>query len=170
MRRGLTMVELLVALSLLSAVMLAVASWTQVTARASADAAEPVRWRAAAENVLRLIHDDLVTGDFAGDSSAEGRGRTPSPRVEVFVGELRLRTRAAGAGAGAIGPVTRRYAFDALSDELRLHQATAQGISTTRLLLDRVEEWQCSIDEEEKLLTVGITSSDGTVVTRSYPL
>ena len=56
MRRGLTMIELLVALSLLTLIVLAAASWTQVTSKASATAAEPLRWRAAAEAVPTCPH------------------------------------------------------------------------------------------------------------------
>ena len=70
MRRGLTMIELMLAVSLLAVLMLAVTSWIQVTARAGATTIEPARWRGAAEAVLQLIHDDLVTGSSQGGSMA----------------------------------------------------------------------------------------------------
>ncbi len=167
MRRGLTMLELLLALSLLSAIMLATASWTQVAARASADAIYPVRWRAAAEAVLQLIHDDLVTGDFT--DTQRGR-RNQNARVEVVDGAIRIRTRAVGNTGDVTGLAIHRYAFDAFSGQLQLDQRTVTGERYTRPLLDHVQEWQCVIDEEQNLLTVTITSSEESVIARSYIL
>ena len=176
MRRGLTMVELLLAVSLLTPITLAIAAWTQVAARASAVAAEPMRWRAAAEAALQLIHDDLVTGDFAGGfSGPQSGGRSDQkPRVEVVDGTLRIRTRATPgswtAPGGVTGPATHSYIFDAFSGELRLRQRTAHGEQRTRPLLDRVRQWQCEIDQEHNLLTIVITSIQGRNVARSYVL
>ncbi len=167
MRRGLTMLELLLALSLLSAILLATASWTQVAARASADATYPVRWQAAAEAVFQLIHDDLVTGDFPDTQ----RGRSiQNARVAVVNGALRIRTRAVGHTGDVTGRAIHRYAFDALSRQLRLDQRTATGGRSSRPLLDRVQEWQCLVDEEQNLLTVTITSTEESVIARSYLL
>ncbi|MCH8342417.1 MAG: hypothetical protein IH983_00330 [Planctomycetes bacterium] len=175
MRRGLTMIELLLAVSLLTPITLAIAAWTQVAARASASAAEPMRWRAAAEAALQLIHDDLVTGDFAEgptDSSSQ------ESRVEVVDGMLRIRTRAtpgswtapAPAPGTVTGPATHHYIFDAFSGELRLRQRSAHGAQSTRPLLDRVRQWRCEIDHEHNLLTIAVTSIQGRNVARSYVL
>ncbi len=161
------MVELLLALSLLTAILLATASWTQVAARASADTTYPVRWRAAAEAVLQLIHDDLVTGDFT--DTQRGR-RDQNARVAVVDGALRIRTRAVGHTVDVTGRAIHRYAFDAFSGQLRLDQRTVTGTRYARPLLDHVQEWQCVIDEEQKLLTVTITFSEESVIERSYIL
>jgi hypothetical protein len=160
------MIELLLSLSLLSAVMLAVASWTQVSVRAGQRAAGPSRWRAVAESVLGLIHDDLASGDWPDDWRAR---RGEQARVEVIDGTLRIETRAVES-EGLTGQAVHRYALEAPSGELRLVQRTARGTQTSRLLLDHVAQWRCAVDEEENLLTVGITSADGTAVTRSYLL
>ncbi len=161
MKRGLTMIELLLALSLLTMVMLAVASWTQVTAQASATAAGPARWQAAAGAVLQLVHDDLATGDFGTNS--------PGTRVAVIDGVLQIRTRA-GASSDLVGPVTHHYKFDPHAHEVQLEQRKASGQRRTHLLLDGVDEWQCEIDDERGILTVAITSSKGLTVARSYVL
>jgi prepilin-type N-terminal cleavage/methylation domain-containing protein len=166
MRRGLTMIELLVALSLLSIVMVAVATWTQVTARAAQSAAGPMRWRAAAETLLTLIHDDLVSGDLGDARRPGGRGQA---RVEAIDGTLRIETRAVGPDR-LCGPVAHRYVLDAISGELRLERRIPQGTRTSHLLLDSVREWQGAIDQEEVLLSVSITAKDGTTVARSYLL
>ena len=159
MKRGLTMVELLLALSLLSVIMLAVASWTQVTANAAASMAGPVRWRAASEAVFQLIHDDLVSGDFGGGA----------PRVDVVDGVFRVTTRATGF-SDLVGAVTHRYRHRADSRELLLEERVSDGRRRTRVLLDDVSEWRCEIDPEERLLTVMLASGDDLEATRSYPL
>ncbi len=166
MRRGLTMVELLLAVSLLTPITLAIAAWTQVAARASASAAEPMRWQAAASAVLQLIHDDLIIGDFAEGPTDRSSQQS---HVEVVDGALHIRTRTVGSEV-IIGPSLHRYILDAFSGQLRLGQQTLDGKLSTRPLLDRVQEWQCIIDEEQDLLIATITSRDGSVVTRSYLL
>ena len=157
MRNGLTMIELLLALSLLSALVLVIASWTQVAAQASARGAAPMRWRPAAEAVLNLIHDDIACGDFTSQPRRRGAAE---PHVEAVDGVLLIRTRAGGA-------VTNRYVFDSIAQELRLEQSR-QGRPTVRPLIRRVAEWDCRIDTEGSILAVSITSDTGDVAVRSY--
>ena len=163
MRRGLTMIEVLVALGLLSALVLTLTSWIQTTARAAA-LAEPVRWRVAAEAVLQLIHDDLMTGDFL---SEQQRRRRRHPRVMVENGSLRIDTRGVQ-GGDEIGATVHRYKLDALRSELGRTNEPKRGRHTTRLLLDDVRNWNCRIDEERTMLTVIITSDAGQSIQRSY--
>ena len=163
MRRGLTMIEVLVALGLLSALVLTLTSWIQTTARAGT-LAEPMRWRVATEAVLQLIHDDLMTGDFL---SEQPRRRRRQPRVIVEDGSLRIRTRAVQ-GGDEIGPTVHRYELDALTRELGRSNEPKRGRHTTRLLLDDVRNWSCRIDEERTMLIVSITSDTGQSIQRSY--
>ncbi len=165
MRRGLTMIEVLVALGLLSALVFTLTSWIQTTARAGA-LAEPVRWRVAAEAVLQLIHDDLMTGDFL---TEQQRRRSRQPRVMVENGSLRIRTRAVQPG-DETGPTIHRYELDILISELgRTNEAKGRR-HTTRLLLDDVGSFNCRIDEEHTMLNVSITSGSRQSIQRSYPL
>lgn len=165
MRRGLAMIEVLVALGLLGALVFTLTSWIQTTARAST-LAEPVRWRVAAEAVLQLIHDDLMTGDFL---TEQQRRKSRHPRVLVENGSLRIRTRAVQ-GGDETGPTIHRYEFDAITDELGRTNEPKRGRHTTRLLLDDVRNWNCQIDEERTMLTVSITSGAGQSIQRSYLL
>ena len=165
MRRGLTMIEVLVALGLLSALVLTLTSWIATTARAGA-LAEPMRWRVAAEAVLQLIHDDLTTGDFL---SEQQRRRSRHPRVMVENSSLRIDTRASSSGGGG-GPTIHRYELDTRTSELGRTNEPKGGRHTTRLLLDDVRNWNCRIDEERTMLTVSITSDAGQSIQRSYPL
>lgn len=164
-RRGLTMVEILVALGLLSALMLTVTSWIQTTARASA-LAEPMRWRIAAQAVLQLIHDDLMTGDF---EAGQQRRRSRQPRVMVESDSLRIDTRTGQAGEET-GPTTHHYELDTFSDELAMTSEPKRARHTTRLLLDDVDRFTYHIDEERTMLTVSITSSSDQSIRRSYLL
>ena len=165
MRRGLTMIEVLVALGLLSALVLTLTSWIQTTARAAA-LAEPVRWHVAAEAVLQLIHDDLMTGDFL---TEQQKRRRRQPRVMVENGSLRIDTRASSSGGGG-GPTFHHYALDAFTGELTRTHGPKLGRKTTRLLLDKVTTWLCAQDEERTMLTVSITSGAGRSIQRSYLL
>ncbi len=171
MRRALTMIEVLVALGLLSALVLTLTSWIQTTARAGT-LAEPVRWRVAAEAVLQLIHDDLKTGDFL---TEQQRRRNRQPRVMVENGSLRIDTRASSSGGGAIpggggGPTVHHYALDAFTGELTRTNGPKLGRKTTRLLLGKVDAWLCAQDEQRTMLTVIITSDAGQSIQRSYLL
>ena len=156
MKRGLTMIELLMALSLLAVLMVAVASWTQIAARASARAAQPTRWQTVAEATLELIGTDLLVGDF------EPNPRRP--RVVVYDQRLEIRTRQGSSGDNH-GSVTHRYIFNPPDHELRLEERAVH-----RILLDRVDDWRCTVDEEEQVLTVTIIARHGYQVTRSYLL
>ena len=163
MRRGLTMIEVLVALGLLSALVFTLTSWIQTTARAGA-LAEPVRWSVAAEAVLQLIHDDLMTGDSL---TEQPRRRRRHPRVMVENSSLRIDTRASSWGGG---PTVHHYALDAFTGELTRTHGPRLGRKTTRLLLDKVDTWHCAQDEERTMLTVIITSDAGQSIQRSYLL
>ncbi len=165
MRRGLTIIEVLVSLGLLSALMLTVTSWIQTTVRAST-LAEPMRWSVAAEAVLQLIHDDLMTGDFEAEQQ---RRSNREPGVMVENGSLRIRTRTVQ-GGDEIGQTIHRYELDTFTDELGATNEPKRGRHTTRLLLDDVERFNCRIDDEPALLTVSITSGSGQSIQRSYLL
>ena len=165
MRRGLTMIEVLVALGLLSTLMLTVTSWIQTTVRAST-LAEPMRWGVAAEAVLQLIHDDLMTGDFEAEQQ---RRRSRQPRVMVENGSLRIRTRTVQ-GGDETGPTIHRYKRDTLTTELGRTNEPKRGRHTTRLLLDDVASFNCRIDEQRTILTVSITSDSSQSIQRSYLL
>ena len=62
--RGMTLVELLIAIALLASMMTAVLSWTRLSMVASGEVAGSFLWESAADAVLTVIHDDVVTGDF----------------------------------------------------------------------------------------------------------
>jgi len=169
--RGLTLVEMLVCLALLSCLMLAVVSWTQAAARSGADLAGPQAWRSAAERVLELIHGDLMSGDWPPDNDSRTKFQ---PRVTVENGELMIRTRDGG-------PVLHRYTFDRSRNVLSRKAQPMERPSTTphdqQLLLQRVKDWTCVIENveepapaKERRLLVTISGDDGLTITRCFRL
>src|SRR5262245_41706525 len=113
MRRALTMIEPLLALSLLSMLMLAIASWHQTSERASSSVPGPVQWRTAATAVLQLVHDDVISGDFKSKDKGKG-GRQPDlSRFVISSESLEIVTRDRG-------EAKHRYQFDPVHKRLSL--------------------------------------------------
>lgn len=105
--RGISLIETLVALAVTAMLSVAVIGWTVSTAQVAAKAERSARAASAAESTLRLIAEDLATGDFAVETKA-ARGsdaRTP-PHAEVEGSSLVVRGRRSG------GATVRRYTFD----------------------------------------------------------
>ena len=137
MRRGLTLIELLIALSLMASLTVALSTWLAMTSRAYADHAAPTRWVAAAEAALGLVHQDLANGDF--------EPKHERTRVEVDQDLLRIRSRD-----------QMIYSYRLRSDMLFRVEPTGE-----RVLLDGVAAWECALDEEGRVLSVRIASADG---------
>jgi hypothetical protein len=131
-----TLIETLLALALLGIVVAAATSWTTGAARASSAAAELARWEMAARETLRLIADDLACGDFDG---REERVRIDGPRLIV-------QTR------DEAGPAAHTYSLEDAT--LMLSRAESRVAS---VLLDEVDDFTLTLDEETRVLTVTLT-------------
>lgn len=165
MNRGLSLVEMLVALSLLGALMLALVSWTRLGLGSTQTTVEHERWNASAEAVLQLVQDDLLSGDFPAPSE--------EPRVECEAGELHVRTRRLRPPGGV---VLREYALDPVRGRLTVRERAPTGSRSASadleptILLEHVRDWSCTLDEEEARLEVKLRSADGTTRERVYAL
>ncbi len=133
-QRGLTMVELLVSLALLSIVTAAGVGWLQTTAARGMVEADDVRWRAAAEKAIQRIAESIAISDFDPNER--------QPQVVVDDGVLRIRGREAG-----VGRVTFAFAMDASTN--RLERSSDQ--TNARPLLGDVDRWdvELTIDEAD---------------------
>ncbi len=161
MKRGLTLFELVVSLSLLSAVMVVCLSWVQFAARSSAQVAEPLRWRLAAEQLLSRLEEDALTGDFAGAGDTRGRAR-----VFAKDGSLVIRTRSRREPRG---PTHHAYR---LGDDRRLTLQSAPLDSRTRrpparALLTDVARFTFTIDDTRRRLNIQIVSMTGAQTSRT---
>jgi hypothetical protein len=146
--RAMTLVELVLALTPLSALGAALGAWCQATLRGTVEASRPARWEAAARAVLRSIEQDLLAGDFAPDVE---RVRVEDDHRLV----IDTRDR---------GPVARAYVFD--RDARRLMR---RG-DVDAPLVPGVAEWTCVIDDARATLTVAIHGDCGRTVARTWRL
>lgn len=160
-RRGLTLIEVLAALALLGLLATALSSWLQVTSDFASKAATTLPWESAAERTLQCIEDDLLVGDFA-----QAKKTPKKPRCSVIDNRLTILTR-----DPQHGPAQRDYLFE--SSEGRLDQVTQPVTASghpieTRLLVGGVAAWTCEFDAKIARLTVSLTSTTGTTISRSF--
>jgi prepilin-type N-terminal cleavage/methylation domain-containing protein len=156
-RRGLTLLEVILSLSLLSMLCMVAAGWSSLAAAVTArDDPGPDH---AVRSVLARIHDDLVAGDWP----AVRASRRARPRVIVDPGRLSVATRAPG-----LGPIRREYVFDPVTGELHRRDTDAAGREVARRLLDQVHEFACRLDVEDGTLTVSIRVDRSPPRTRRY--
>lgn len=151
-RRGLTLIEVTLALSIAGVVFVAVAAWIEMVGAAAFVGSKQSEWRQSARAALRLIADDLVQGDFMRDDDRR--------RVTVM-GEsvLRIHTRSRGLGACTV----EYYVTE--SDHLLERRVVSDDKSGNerrdRPVLGGVVRVTASIDEEGSSLLVTITGLDG---------
>jgi prepilin-type N-terminal cleavage/methylation domain-containing protein len=170
MRRGLTMLELLISLALLALMLGVVMTWTRTAANASV-LIQPARLRHAAQAVFDLIQQDLLVGDFPTESQRQrSQGPSGQDRIEIADGAL-LRVRTRGCTPASGGAVTHEYRFDPQRRELSLVGIDHQGHrAEPRLLVDGIDQWTCDLDDEHFTLTITIITADGVEHTRRFKL
>lgn len=152
MKRGMTLLEVLLSLALLGGIALACASWVGTAARGTEGTAERLRWRSAAEAALGLVSDLITVGDFSPNEQ-----RIPQqPRVRVEENSLEIDARLDGRAVTAVVE---------LKDGRLMLRADGE-----RLLVADVAEFQAEIDEESQVLAIAIRSSTGDERTRRYTL
>ena len=159
MKRGLTLLELMLSISLLSLLMLAVVSWSTAAARSYSLLSERVVWRTTAGAALQVIADDLRAGDFG--------SRLRSPKVAVRGSTLTIQTRDS-AGSEAPGPLVRAYGHEARTGEVQVRERRIGAPQQTRTLVGGVSEWKCAIIGP--VLVVTLTSVSGERATRRFNL
>lgn len=157
MRRGLTLIETLLSVALLSALVIAAGSWLRLAGHAASELALEAKWRSAAAAALQLIADDLESGN-PGESD----------RVECESDLLAIRTRDGG-------PVQSEYALGRGTLTRRLipmREATGSGATPARLLVGDATEFEAVIEEAEfeDILRVRIASTHGDIAERRFVL
>lgn len=163
-RRAFSLVEMLVALVLLTALVLVAVSWmTMIVGRQERDQ-QRARWARASSMVLNQVGRDLMQCDII----EESRHRTP--RVRLSDGQLHIRT------LDQSEPVGVRYEFDPGS-QLVARVEAGQDAENTAIpaLIGGVSALDAEItmpDERHTLAVLRVTlrSADGEHRTRHYPL
>jgi prepilin-type N-terminal cleavage/methylation domain-containing protein len=171
-RRGMTLVETLVAIAITSALATAVFAWTTTAARVAHEVSARASRDATAEAVLRSISDDLLSRDV--EPTNRAAGRRP---VIVEGGVLTVRTRSslaggsngpAGNAAASSGPVVRRYGITEGTGELRVQDTRPDGSQGESVLARDVTLWRVSLDARGESLEVEIAVSDGAPLSRRF--
>lgn len=137
-RRGLTMIEMLLALALLGAVMAAALGWLSMSAGLVARVAEPVRREALVTAVFALIHDDLVSGDLWVRAPHE------PDRVRAQEHMLEIDSRTGW---------SHRYRFDPSTHRLD-RQEVSPVSNRTRPLLGEVAQFGAVVDERRRWIDI----------------
>ena len=168
-RRGMTLLELLLALALLGSLCSLLSSWLVTVSRLTGEQAPRMQWRSSAQRVLDAIGDDLECGDF----QTPDRRREGSLRFEIVDGQrLRIEARSTYAQDPTHpGPAVHEYHIGQGVGMLVLSMFRKDGSSatTTRPLLSDVADWTVIRDDQDKTLTVTIEAACGEVVGRRYP-
>lgn len=132
------MLEMMLAVALLTGLMTAVSAWLSVAASTAIELEGPSRWEPAARAVLKLMEDDLAVRDASLDTpEARGiGGDRDTADLEIIGDTLRIKTRhRLGDAAGPVSEHLFRLSFDGT---LSVTQRTADGRSQERLLVGDV--------------------------------
>ena len=144
-RRGLTLVEAVLSLAVLSVLAAAAFSFAAAAARIAREASAREAADRGREAVLRLLAEDLGSLDAP---RTEARGAPPRVRLEGDA--LVVRTRASLPGTG--GPVERRYVSDRarrtlLAQDRPLGGGGSAPASAPRTIATGVTEWSVAVED-----------------------
>jgi len=161
-----TMVELLLALALLSGLTVACVSWTTATSRVLAVEGGRAAWRSAAERALDLV-DEALDGE---DVTLRGRERW---RVAVEDGSIIVRTREAVTAGDGHATVCTAVRLRAAGGALHADWLDDKGLVVARPLLGEVAAFEVDAQELENrrvLLTLRLVHGAGAAVERQRRL
>lgn len=161
-----TMVEVLLALALLSMLAVAAAAWTAGATRSMMVCGDGVRWRVAAEECLAYMHETILA--FERPTRRDRRGG----RVQVGTSCVRVDARQiVPSGGGPVADATE-FAFDAGWLTATYLDTGERELSRRPLLgaLDGVEVELSELDVTLTLLRVTIIGRNGARVEREWVL
>lgn len=161
MKRAMTLLEVLLALVLLATLVVATTSWTTLAATVAAHIDQTLARDASAEALLRLIHDELVVGDFTENKSEKDQ---PRILIDETDGSLVLHSR-------ALSRITEnRFGFDLVHQTVSMSEHIPGIRSRQRVLVSDVANASWILDDDTQSLDVTLTMSSGQVFSRRYAL
>jgi len=167
--RGMTIVELLLALALLSGLVFASVSWTTATARTHAVEGGRASWEAGAARALDVL-DDAV---FVEDRRLQGNGRERW-RVDATADSISVRTRElVTAPNGTLLVSSRLRVLVTRGNLYAVYLDDNDRELLTRPLLGETESLEVSIielDRRELEITVTLLGVHGASAVRSWRL
>jgi len=160
MKRGMTLLEVLLALALLASLVIASTSWTTLAATIGTRLERTLNTEASAEALLRLIHDAIAGGDSTQDSESEA----PRVRIDEASGALLIDARADGLATEI------RLEFDASRSVVAMHSGWRNERAPRDVILCAAKDATWVIDVELQELFVTLTLEDESVHSRRYVL
>lgn len=163
-RRGITLVELLATLSLLTIMSVVSVSWMTTVLRAQSRSTSQADWHRASIAVLDLIGQDVLTVD-----RLDTGNRSRTPRIVVEDNTPRIRTR----NDNGVG--TQRYILDPNTHQIRRQREGYRARSNPIALLGDTQVFECvlvlpSDERAMPMLNVSLVANDGREVHRAYIL
>ncbi|QKK07543.1 MAG: prepilin-type N-terminal cleavage/methylation domain-containing protein [Planctomycetota bacterium] len=167
-RHAMTLVELLLALALLSALTVASVSWTTSTVRASALHGSRAVWEAGASHILDLIGGMLLLEDHQLRQNDRDRWRIATENGDLL---LRARTVVVADGPTRVSTTARLSLRDRVLTIEYLDEADA--VLSVRPLLGELSSFAAEFEEletREYVMTVRLTHQNGRVLSRVWRL
>lgn len=152
-RRGLTLIELLASMVLLSLLVGALYAWLHSVVDLSARQVDPAVWDGRARLALQRIREDLLVGD--------------DPNVEAENNVLTLQSR-----EQELGRVVVRYRLQASTGSLVRDTLSAElgDPRRTQLVLNDVHDWQVDLDDEDQRLAITVAGDGPRHLRREFQL
>lgn len=155
-QRGLTLIELLASITLLTLIAVSGAAWLKTTTERAAVAERELQWQRATSAVLDQIADDLIGRDRLADNDEE------PVRVTWQYPRLQIATRTPGTGS-----ITRSYRWS-MHEKMIVVSASGDEVGALR----GVETFECTFDDDALTLRVVMAPIDESLnaVGRSFAL
>jgi len=158
-RRGMTLLEVLLAAVLLALLLGALVPWVRLAGASAMARGDRAAWEAGARSLLRQIGQWVDAGDFV--ESAKLGARV----ARLDDGTIRLRTRT---NLGSCrGPVEITIRHDAEAGIVRAEFRQDGALREERVLLHGVRSWDAKIETANRLLSIGI-EGDGALLARGF--
>ncbi|QKK07501.1 MAG: prepilin-type N-terminal cleavage/methylation domain-containing protein [Planctomycetota bacterium] len=167
-QHAMTLVEVLLALALLSALTVASVSWTTSTVRASALHGSRASWEAGATHILDLIDNMLLVDDHRLRRNGHDRWRIATENGDLL---LRTRTVVVADGRTEVCSTDRLTLRDRVLTIEYLDQADA--VLTVRPLLGELGSFAVEFEEQETreyVMTIRLIHENGRVLARAWRL
>jgi len=163
-RRGFSLIEMLVTLSVLTLLIMISVSWMTTMLRSQSISESHANWRRASTALLDRIAEDIHTVD-----RLDVRSRSAGARIIADAGTLRIQTR------DHQGITAHGYAFDQASASISNSDQRASSSLDSIPLLGDVDLFECQIELPSDTrtlptMTVNIRGLDGLSASRTFVL
>jgi prepilin-type N-terminal cleavage/methylation domain-containing protein len=163
---GMTLLELVLAVALLSSIVTAGGWWMRVATQRATQTHAVLQRESATNSLLEAIGRDFESGDLATDAEK-------LPKCRVAHGALTVLTRSV---TSDIGAVVREYSLrpqsgDVVSLERPVDDSVERGAApSAHIVLGHVRRFDAAIDARSRTLAIELESTDGTLSTRRWKL